>query len=145
MDDFYVNFKGLLLKAEDEIDKIEIKDEVTDEICEKCGRNMVIKMGRYGKFLACPGYPECKNTKPLLDMINVKCPICESGEVVRKRSKKGRVFYGCSNYPECKFVSWNEPVGEKCPRCGEYMVIKRSKKGETITCSNNKCKYLKMK
>ncbi len=145
VDDFYVNFKGLLLKAEDEIDKIEIKDEVTDEICEKCGRNMVIKMGRYGKFLACPGYPECKNTKPLLDMINVKCPICESGEVVRKRSKKGRVFYGCSNYPECKFVSWNEPVGEKCPRCGEYMVIKRSKKGETITCSNNKCKYLKMK
>ena len=97
VDDFYVDFKDLLSKAEEEIDKIEIQDEVTDEICEKCGRNMVIKLGRYGKFLACPGYPECKNTKPLLDKINVKCLACGSGDVVKRRSKKGRVFYGCTN------------------------------------------------
>ena len=141
VDDFYVDFKDLLSKAEEEIDKIEIQDEVTDEICEKCGRNMVIKLGRYGKFLACPGYPECKNTKPLLDKINVKCLACGSGDVVKRRSKKGRVFYGCTNYPECEFVSWNEPVAEKCPECGEYMVIKKSKKGNSITCSNRECGY----
>ncbi|NLN15626.1 MAG: type I DNA topoisomerase, partial [Tissierellia bacterium] len=115
----------------------------TDEICEKCGRNMVIKTGRFGKFLACPAYPECRNTKPLLDKINVKCPSCKDGEIVRKRSKRGRVFYGCTNYPECDFVSWNEPVEERCPRCGQFMVIRRSKKGDTIRCSNKDCGYLK--
>lgn len=145
VDEFYLDFKDVLSKAEEEIDKIEIKEEVTDEICEKCGRNMVIKQGRYGKFLACPGYPECKNTKPILDKINVKCPSCEDGEVVRKRSRKGREFYGCSNYPECKFVSWNEPVAEKCPNCGEYMVIKRNKKAVKIVCSNKECGYERIK
>lgn len=143
VDDFYVDFRKELTKAEEEIDKIEIKDEVTDEICEKCGRNMVIKTGRFGKFLACPAYPECRNTKPLLDKINVKCPSCKDGEIVRKRSKRGRVFYGCTNYPECDFVSWNEPVEERCPRCGQFMVIRRSKKGDTIRCSNKDCGYLK--
>ncbi len=145
VDDFYLDFKDVLSKAEDEIAKIEIKDEETDEICDKCGRNMVIKSGRFGKFLACPGYPECKNTKPLLDKLDVKCPICETGEIVRKRSKKGRVFYGCSNYPDCTFVSWDEPVEEKCPNCKEYMVIKRSKKGDTIRCSNKECGFIKNK
>ncbi|MDR7869930.1 MAG: type I DNA topoisomerase [Tissierellaceae bacterium] len=143
VDNFYGDFKDVLSKAEEEIDKIEIQDEVTDEICEKCGRNMVIKMGRFGKFLACPGYPECKNTKALLDKINVKCPSCDTGEVVRKRSKKGRVFFGCTNYPECEFVSWNEPVEEKCPKCGEYMILKRSKKGNSISCTNKECGYVK--
>ncbi|NLY47096.1 MAG: type I DNA topoisomerase [Tissierella sp.] len=145
VDDFYLDFKDVLSKAETEIAKIEIEDEVTDEICDKCGRNMVIKSGRFGKFLACPGYPECKNTKPLLDKLDVKCPICETGEVVKKRSKKGRVFYGCSNYPDCTFVSWDEPVEEKCPNCKEYMVIKRSKKGDSIRCSNKECGYIKNK
>lgn len=145
VDDFYLDFKDGLAKAETEIAKIEIEDEVTDEICDKCGKNMVIKSGRFGKFLACPGYPECKNTKPLLDKLDIKCPICENGEVVRKRSKKGRAFFGCSNYPDCTFVSWDEPVEEKCPNCKEYMVIKRSKKGDTIRCSNKECGFIKNK
>lgn len=139
--DFYKDFHKLLEKAEEEVAKIEIKEEVTDEICEKCGRNMIIKMGRFGQFLACPGYPDCKNTKPILDKLNVKCPECKDGEVVRKRSKKGRRFYGCSNYPNCKFVSWNEPMDKNCPRCNKYMVIKRNKKGDVIQCSDKECGY----
>lgn len=141
VDDFYKDFHKFLLIAEEEIDKIEIKDEVTDEICEKCGKNMVIKTGRFGKFLACPGYPECKNTKPILDKINVDCPLCD-GEIIRKRSKKGRMFYGCTGYPDCKFVSWDEPVKEKCPKCSSYMVIRRNRKGNTIRCSNKDCGYI---
>ncbi len=141
--DFYGGFEGLLSKAEDEITKIEIEDEVTDEICEKCGRNMVIKSGRFGKFLACPGYPECKNTKPIHDKIDVKCPICKKGDVVKKRSKRGRVFYGCSTYPECEFVSWDEPIDEKCPVCNQYMVIRRNKNNDIIRCSNKDCGYTK--
>jgi DNA topoisomerase-1 len=101
---------------------------------------MVVKTGRYGKFLACPGYPECKNTKPILDILDVTCPKC-NGNIVRKRSKKGRTFYGCNNYPECDFVSWDEPIDEKCPNCGEYMTIKRNRKGEIIKCSNKECGY----
>lgn len=142
VDDFYKDFHKFLLVAEEEIDKIEIKDEVTDEICEKCGKNMVIKTGRFGKFLACPGYPDCKNTKPILDKINVDCPLCK-GEIIRKRSKKGRMFYGCTGYPECKFVSWDEPVNEKCPKCSSYMIIKRTKKGDAVRCSNKECGYIK--
>jgi DNA topoisomerase-1 len=141
--DFYGGFEELLSKAEDEITKIEIEDEVTDEICEKCGRNMVIKSGRFGKFLACPGYPECKNTKPIHDKIDVKCPICKKGDVVKKRSKRGRVFYGCSTYPECEFVSWDEPIDEKCPVCNQYMVIRRNKNNDIIRCSNKDCGYTK--
>lgn len=141
--DFYSDFSKLLVKAEEEIDKIEIADEVSDVVCEKCGRNMVVKTGRFGKFLACPGYPECMNAKPILDDINVACPKCEDGRVVRKRSKKGRVFYGCTNYPNCEFVSWDEPVEEVCPNCGEYMVIKRNKNGDIIKCSNKACGYFR--
>ncbi len=143
VDDFYSDFKVELEKAEDEIDKIEVKDEVSDVLCEKCGRNMVIKSGRYGKFLACPGFPECRNTKPILDEINVNCPECDDGKIVRKKTKNGRTFYGCSNYPNCEFVSWDEPYDEKCPNCGEYMVIKRNKSGDTIRCSNKECGYIK--
>jgi len=138
--DFYDDFYVVLEKAEKEIEKIEIKEQETDVICEKCGRNMVVKHGRYGKFLACPGYPECKNTKPIVDKINVKCPIC-NGEVIKRRSKKGRLFYGCSNFPKCNFISWNEPVEEKCPDCGSYMVKKKNKKGTNIICSNKECGY----
>ncbi len=140
--DFYVDFNKELIKAEEEIDKIEIKDEVTDEICEKCGKNLVIKTGRYGKFMACPGYPECKNTKPIIETIDVKCPKCE-GEIVKKKSKKGRQFYGCSEYPKCDFVSWDEPTNEKCPVCKNHLVIKRTKKSNIIKCSDKECGYVK--
>lgn len=138
--DFYKDFQVFLEKAEDEIEEIEIKDEVTDIPCEKCGEFMVIKHGRYGKFLACPAYPKCKNTKPILEKIGVKCPKCK-GDIIKRKSKKGRIFYGCSNYPECDFVSWNEPVEKKCPECNSMMVIKRSKKENKIQCTNKECKY----
>ncbi|RKD34424.1 type I DNA topoisomerase [Thermohalobacter berrensis] len=139
---FYSSFKPILETAEKEINKIEIEDEETDVICEKCGRNMVIKHGRYGKFLACPGYPECKNTKPIVKEIGVKCPEC-GNEIVERKSKKGRKFYGCSNYPDCKFVSWDEPVNEKCPECDGMMVLKRTKKGTYIKCTNKECGHRK--
>ncbi len=138
--DFYKDFQAELIIAEEEIDKIEIVEEVSDVICEKCGKNMVIKTGRYGKFLACPGYPDCKNTKPILDKINVDCPLCD-GTIVRKRSKKGRSFFGCSDYPNCEFVSWDEPLGEKCPQCKGMMVIKRTKSKNTIKCVDKNCGY----
>ena len=143
VDEFYKDFHKVLKKAEEEIDKIEIQEEVTDVICEKCGKNMVVKYGRYGKFLACPGYPECKNTKPILDEIGVGCPICD-GEIVRRRSKRGRVFYGCSNFPDCNFVSWDEPIAEKCPQCQGPMVKKRTKQKTTIKCMNKECGYSKI-
>lgn len=138
---FYKDLEKDLEKAYENIEKVEIEDPVTDVICEKCGRNMVIKMGRYGKFLACPGFPECRNTKPLIEKIGVKCPKCKNGDIVIKRSKKGRKFYGCSNFPECDFVSWNEPIDEKCPKCGSILT-KTVIKGKTkIKCSNDTCSY----
>ena len=140
VDEFYRDFEKVLKKAEKEIVEVEIQDEITDVICEKCGRNMVIKYGRYGKFLACPGYPECKNTKAILDEIGVTCPLCK-GNIVRRRSKKGRIFYGCSNFPDCNFVSWNEPIKEKCPECGNIMVKKKTKKETTIKCMDKECGY----
>ena len=102
---------------------------------------MVIKIGRFGKFLACPGFPACSNAKPLLEKIDVPCPECEHGEVVLRRSKKGRTFYGCSNYPECSFVSWDKPTGKRCPHCNSIMVERRTKKGKLIICSNKECNY----
>lgn len=140
VDDFYSSFRVVLEKAEEEIDKIEIQDEISDVVCEKCGRNMVVKIGRYGKFLACPGYPECKNTKPINDELEVDCPICD-GKVVRKRSKRGREFFGCSNYPACNFVSWDEPYKDKCPHCQSLMVTKRNRKGNVVKCTNKDCGY----
>ncbi len=140
--DFYDDFHVVLNKAEKEIEKIEIKDQETDIICEKCGKNMVVKYGRYGKFLACPGYPECKNTKPLIEKLDVPCPDCD-GQVIKRKSKKGRTFYGCSNFPKCNFVSWDEPLKDKCPECGSFMVKKKTKKGTTIICSNKDCGFKK--
>ncbi len=140
VDDFYKKFDVVLKKAEEEIEKIVIEDEVTDVICEKCGKNMVIKYGRYGKFLACPGYPECKNTKAIVDKLDIPCPIC-GGNIVRRRSKKGRQFYGCSNFPDCNFVSWDEPIKEKCPQCNGPMVKRKTKKGITKKCMDKKCAY----
>lgn len=137
---FYDNFSQILEKAEEEIQEIVIEDEVTDVICEKCGRNMVVKIGRFGKFLACPGYPECKNTKPILDELDIKCPNCD-GNLVKRRTKNRRIFYGCNNYPNCDFVSWDEPVKEKCPNCGSLMTKKKNKKENIIKCTNDECGY----
>ncbi len=141
VDEFYKHFEKDLKIAEEEIEKIEIRDEETDIICDKCGRNMVIKMGKFGKFLACPGFPECRNTMPLIEKIGVKCPKCKDGDVIIKRTKKGRVFYGCSDYPECDFVSWQKPIERPCPECGSYMTETKNRRGTTIKCSNAECGY----
>ncbi|WP_297631405.1 type I DNA topoisomerase [uncultured Clostridium sp.] len=139
--DFFDPLKVAIDKAEKEIAKVVIEDEVSDVPCDKCGRMMIIKRGRYGKFLACPGYPDCKNAKPIVEEIEAPCPKC-GGKVYAKRSKRGNKFFGCANYPECDFVSWNEPVEKKCPECGSFMVKKFSKKtGEYLQCSNNECKH----
>lgn len=143
VDPVYKKLIGYLEQAEKEIEKVEIHDEPTDVICEKCGRNMVIKMGRYGKFLACPGFPDCRNTKALVESIGVKCPKCEKGEVVIKRSKKGRKFFGCDQYPECDFVSWDQPIEEKCPKCGDVLTVKQTRKGKRIKCHNMECDYVR--
>lgn len=139
---FYGIFHEQLEVAEEKIGDVKIEDEITDIICEKCGRPFAIKMGRYGKFLACTGFPECRNTRPLNEEIGVLCPKCGKGQVVKKRSKKGRVFYGCDQYPECDFVTWEKPTGEICPACGEgYLVEHITKRGASKVCSNKNCKY----
>ena len=137
--EFYAKFAVDLDKAEKEINKIEIKPEESEEKCDKCGRNMVIKIGRYGKFLACPGFPDCRNIKPLLEETGVKCPSCETGNIVVRRSKKGRKFFGCSNFPECDFVSWEEPTQVNCPECGNFMTKTSVKNKVKFKCSNKKC------
>ena len=133
---FYPDLEEAVAKAKDELESVTIADEVTDEVCELCGRNMVIKYGPHGKFLACPGFPECKNTKPYLEKIGVPCPKC-GGQVVVKKTKKGRRYYGCENNPECDFMSWQKPSTEKCPSCGSYMV----EKGSKLVCADQQCGY----
>ena len=133
---FYPDLESAVEQASKELENVKIADEVTDVICENCGRNMVIKYGPHGKFLACPGFPECKNTKPYLEKIGVKCPKCD-GEVVIKKTKKGRIYYGCSNAPECDFMSGNKPSSIACPKCGSYMV----EKGNKLLCMNEECGY----
>lgn len=145
VEQFFEPLKKDIETAEREVAKITIEDKVTDIKCDKCGKFMVIKHGRFGDFLACPGYPECKNTKPIVEELDVKCPKCE-GKVVAKRSRKGRKFFGCSNYPDCDFVSWFEPTNEVCKSCGSYMVKKYSKsKGNYLECSNTECKHREYK
>lgn len=139
---FYSPFEQLLSHAEEDIEKVDLTEE-TDIDCEKCGHKMVIKYGRFGKFMACSNYPECKNTKPILKEIGVKCPVCKEGEVVERKTKKFRTFYGCSTFPDCRFVSWDKPTGESCPECGEFLVEKRTKKEQSIKCSSKTCKYKK--
>ncbi|MFD2208814.1 type I DNA topoisomerase [Virgibacillus halophilus] len=134
IDDFYGDFHKRLEVAEEEMDKIEIKDEPAGITCEKCGHEMVYKMGRYGKFLACSNFPECRNTKPILKEIGVKCPKCHEGNIVERKSKKRRTFYGCDRFPECDFVSWDKPISRPCPKCGSLLVEKKSKKGTQIQC-----------
>ncbi|GIM27818.1 DNA topoisomerase 1 [Clostridium polyendosporum] len=141
VNEFYGPLREAIEKAEKEVSKVVIEDKVSDVPCDKCGKMMVIKQGRFGNFLACPGYPECHNTKPIVEEIDASCPLC-SGKVVIKRSKKGNKFYGCSNYPECNFVSWYEPAKEKCENCNSCMVIKYSKsKGNYLECTNKECSH----
>ena len=134
---FYPDLDEAVQKAEKELESVKIEDEVTDVVCEECGRNMVIKYGPHGKFLACPGFPECRNTKPYLEKIGVPCPICGKDVVIRK-TKKGRRYYGCENNPECEFMSWQKPSKEKCPQCGGYMV----EKGNKLVCADEQCGYV---
>ncbi len=139
--EFYPPFKETLEKAENSIEKVEIKDEPSDVICDKCGANMVYRVGRYGKFLACPNFPDCRNTMPVLNYIEAKCPKC-GGRLLEKTSRKNRKFYGCENFPACDFVSWDLPVDERCPKCGSYMTLKRSGKGEQWhLCANETCRH----
>ncbi|MGG7176002.1 type I DNA topoisomerase [Clostridium paraputrificum] len=142
--EFFEPLKIAIEKAEKEVSKVVIEDKVSDVPCDKCGKMMVIKRGRYGNFLACPGYPECKNAKPIVEELDVPCPECGK-KIVVKKSKRGKKFFGCSGYPECKFVSWNEPVKDICPECKSYMVLKYSKKeGNYVQCSNKECGYKKV-
>ncbi|MBC8631135.1 type I DNA topoisomerase [Paeniclostridium hominis] len=140
--DVYAPLKEAIEVAIENIEKINM-DEETDEICETCGSNMVIKYGRFGKFIACKNYPECKTTKPLVNKVGVKCPKCNKGDIILRKSKKGKAFYGCSNYPECDFISWNKPTGELCSECNSYLIEKVTKSETKVICSNKECKKVK--
>ena len=137
IENFYPDLEAAVEKAETELEQVKIEDEVTDVICEECGRNMVVKYGPHGKFLACPGFPDCRNTKPYLEKIGVPCPVCGKDVVIRK-TKKGRRYYGCEDNPECEFMSWQKPSTKKCPRCGKYML----EKGNKLVCSDEQCEYV---
>ncbi|OIQ61771.1 type I DNA topoisomerase [Neomoorella thermoacetica] len=139
--EFYGPFEEVLEKAEAEIGTVEVPEEVSEEKCELCGRNLVVKMGRYGKFLACPGFPECRFTKPLLETIGVNCPEC-GGQIVARRTKRGRKFYGCQNYPRCTYVSWDKPTNQTCPRCGKRLVEKALRQGSRLVCPQKECGYV---
>ena len=144
IDEFYKDFRKHLQIAEKEMEKVEIQEEVSDIPCEKCGRLMVYKLGRFGKFLACPGFPDCRNTKPIIKEIGVNCPKCH-GSIVERKGKRRKTFYGCSEYPECDFVVWNKPDQRPCPKCSGILVQKTSGKGKnqknSLTCINDECKY----
>ncbi len=141
--EFYVPFEKTLEHAEEEIGEVEVPDEVSDVQCELCGRMMVVKQGRYGKFLACPGFPECRNTKPIIKDTGVKCPKC-GGKIIERRTRRGIVFYGCENYPKCDYVSWDMPLTTNCKECGSFLFRHRFKNGRTILyCSNDECKTRK--
>lgn len=143
LSEFYGDFAKTLEKAKEEMKdvKITLKEDETGEICDKCGKPMVVKYGRFGRFIACSGYPECKNIKKIVNEIGVKCPKC-GGEVIKRKSKRGRFFFGCNNYPNCDFVSWDEPTNEKCPQCGK-MLFKKNTKKPKIYCENKECGYEK--
>ena len=139
IEDYYKILKEELVKANQEIERIEQEVEETDEVCELCGKKMVKKRGRFGEFLACSGYPECTNTKPIIVKTGVKCPDC-GGDILEKKSKRGKIFYGCSNFPKCHKAFWNKPIDKKCPKCGSLLLVKPSKKGD-YACSNSECDY----
>jgi DNA topoisomerase I len=135
-----------LAVAEKEMESVQVQEEVSDEVCEKCGRQMVYKHGRFGKFLACPGFPECRNTKAILKEVGVACPKC-GGDIVERKGKRRRVFYGCKNYPNCDYILWDQPVGRACPVCQHPLTAKKITKGpdkgkDIIKCSNEVCEYI---
>lgn len=134
VDQFYRPFEKELSNAEENIEKIQIKDEPAGFDCDICGHPMVIKLGRYGKFYACSNFPDCRNTKPIVKEIGVECPVCHQGQVVERKSKKNRIFFGCTRYPECDFTSWDKPVGRNCPKCDNYLVEKKVKGGKQVVC-----------
>ena len=139
--EFYPDFESTLEVAEKEIEKVEVKDDISEVPCEKCGALMVYKMGKYGRFLACPNFPECRHTMPILKYIDAACPQCGK-RLLEKTSRKNRRFYGCEGYPDCDFVSWDKPVDEKCPKCGTYMIEKKNNKGEILhLCTNESCRF----
>ena len=140
IENFYPDLEAAVKKAEKELESVKIEDEVTDVICEECGRNMVVKYGPHGKFLACPGFPDCRNTKPYLEKVGVACPKCGK-EIVYRKTKKGRRYYGCESYPECDFMSWQKPSEKKCPKCGGYML----EKGNKLVCADEQCGYVEQK
>ncbi|MBQ1501828.1 MAG: topoisomerase DNA-binding C4 zinc finger domain-containing protein, partial [Firmicutes bacterium] len=143
LSDFYTGFSKTLKSAEEEIEKIVIEPELSGEICEKCGKPMVYRMGRYGRFLACSGFPECRNTKPIVVKTDVKCLAC-GGNIVQRKSRTGRIFYGCDNYPECKYISWDMPIEEKCPLCGTQLTEKTQRGGKRmVLCPNKDCESRK--
>lgn len=137
--DFYPGLKEAIDAAQEELEQVKIEDEVTDVICEQCGRNMVVKYGPHGRFLACPGFPDCRNTKPYYEKIGVPCPLCGK-EVVLKKTKKGRKYYGCEDNPDCGFMSWQKPSKEKCPQCGGYLL----EKGSKLVCASESCGFVKV-
>lgn len=138
--EFYGPFEQSLEKAEQNIEKVKVADEVSDEVCELCGAPMVYKMGRFGRFLACSRFPECRGTKAIQIEIDAPCPKC-GAPLLEKTSRKGRKFYGCKRYPDCDFVSWDRPVREACPRCGSHMTLKENRRGRWYLCSNESCRY----
>lgn len=139
IDGFYKPFELYLTKAEKEIEKIEIKDEPAGFTCENCGHDMVIKIGKFGKFYACSNFPDCRHTQPIVKKIGVACPHCQKGDILERKSKKNKLFYGCSLYPTCEFVSWDKPIDRKCPKCNHYLIEKKVRGGKQITCSE--CDY----
>lgn len=139
IDSFYQDFAKRVEKAEAEMQEVEIEPEYAGVDCEECGHPMVYKMGRYGKFMACSNFPDCRNTKPIVKDIGVKCPTCHEGNIVERKSKKRRIFYGCDRFPECEFVSWDKPIERKCPKCENMLVEKKLKKGVQVQCVN--CDY----
>nr|WP_027872316.1 type I DNA topoisomerase [[Eubacterium] cellulosolvens] len=140
IENFWPDLDGSVKKAEEELAEVKIADEETDVVCENCGRHMVIKYGPHGKFLACPGFPDCRNTKPYLEKTGVQCPKC-GGEILLKKTRKGRKYYGCENNPDCDFMSWQKPTKDKCPKCGSYML----EKGNKIVCANKECGYVSVR
>mgnify|MGYP000201404731 FL=1 len=137
---FYPNFHKTVIKAEEEVENVNLV-EVTDIPCDKCGAHMIVRYGKYGKFLGCPNFPECNFTKPWYEEIGVKCPLCQ-GEVILKKTKKGRTYYGCDNNGEgCDFMSWQRPTGEKCPVCGDVLIEKGTSKNRKTVCRNSTCNY----
>ena len=146
IDAFYKPFSKEVAKAEEEMEKIQIKDEPAGFDCEVCGSPMVIKLGRFGKFYACSNFPDCRHTQAIVKEIGVECPNCHQGQIIERKTKRNRIFYGCNRYPDCEFTSWDKPIGRDCPKCGHYLVEKKVRGGgKQVVCSNGDYEEEKVK